>query len=64
MPDLEVVAADEEAADSPRNRVATDIRREVVEVAGNQRLQGHLRRLRCPEAVRLLHRIPDSHSIA
>lgn len=64
MPDLEVVAADEGAAGSPRNRVVADIRRAVVEVADNQRLRGHLRRLHCPEAVRLLHRTPGSHSIA
>lgn len=64
MPDSEVVAVDEEAADIPHNRAATDIRRGVVEVVGNQRLQDHLRRLRYLEVVRLLHRTPDSHSIA
>jgi len=64
MPDSEeVAAADGGAEDIPRNRVA-DIRLVVAEVAGNQRLQDHLRRHRCPAAVRHPHRTLDSHSIA
>lgn len=64
MPDSEVAAAaDGGAEDIPRNKVA-DIRRAVAEVAGNQRLQDHLRRLRCPAVVRHPHRTLDSHSTA
>lgn len=61
MPDSEVVV---DGAGIPRNRVAADIRRAVAEVVGNQRLQDHLRRPRCPAVVRLPHRSPDRHSIA
>lgn len=63
MPDSEVAAADGGAEDIPRNRVA-DIRQAVAEVAGNQRLQDHLRRHRCLAAVHHPHRTLDSHSIA
>lgn len=61
MPDSE--AADGGVEDIPRNRVVADIHRAVAEVVDNQRLRGHLRRLRCP-AARHPHRTLDSHSIA
>lgn len=63
MPDSAEVAAAEGVEDNPRNSVAADIRRVVVAVVDNQRLRAHHRQPRCP-AARLLHRIPDSHSIA
>lgn len=65
MLDLEeVAAADGGAEDIPHNRVVADIRQAVAEVVGNQQLQGHLRRPRCPVVVRHPHRTLDSHSIA
>lgn len=60
----EVAAADGGAEDIPHNRVVADIRRAVAEVVDNQQLQEHLRRPRCPAAVRHPHRILDNHSIA